>query len=133
MAAGRRLTVLEAIALAQGTNSAASLSRVAIIRKTDGAARVIPVDLKRVAEKGRRSGADCRGHRRCPSQQRQGIRRRYSPSLDGERCRVCYCRGDFSRQLTARIVLRMSGEFVTSGLRREQRTALAVVGVVACS
>jgi polysaccharide export outer membrane protein len=52
MAAGKRLTVLEAIALAQGTNSAASLSRVAIIRKTDGAARIIPVDLKRVAQKG---------------------------------------------------------------------------------
>ncbi|WP_433966850.1 SLBB domain-containing protein [Tunturiibacter gelidiferens] len=51
MAAGRRLTVLEAIVLAQGTNSDAALSRAAIIRKTDDGTRIIPVDLKRMAEK----------------------------------------------------------------------------------
>ncbi len=51
MVAGKRLTVLEAIALAQGTNADAALSRAAIIRKTDdGGARIIPVDLKRVAK-----------------------------------------------------------------------------------
>jgi polysaccharide export outer membrane protein len=49
MAAGKRLTVLEAIALAQGTTAAAALSRAAIIRKTDdGGAKIIPVDLKRL-------------------------------------------------------------------------------------
>lgn len=51
MVAGKRLTVLEAIALAQGTNADAALSRAAIIRKTgDGGARIIPVDLKHVAQ-----------------------------------------------------------------------------------
>jgi polysaccharide export outer membrane protein len=46
----KRLTVLEAIALAQGTTVDAALSRAAIIRKTDDGERIIPVDLKRVAK-----------------------------------------------------------------------------------
>ncbi len=46
----KRLTVLQAIALAQGTNVDAALSRASIIRKTDDGERVIPVDLKRVAK-----------------------------------------------------------------------------------
>ena len=51
MVAGKRLTVLEAIALAQGTNATAALTHAAILRKTDdGGARIIPVDLKHVAQ-----------------------------------------------------------------------------------
>ena len=46
----KRLTVLQAIALAQGTNVDAALSRASIIRKTGDGERVIPVDLKRVAK-----------------------------------------------------------------------------------
>jgi polysaccharide export outer membrane protein len=51
MAGGKRLTVLEAIALAQGTNSDAALTRASIIRKTGDGAKIIPVDLKRMTEK----------------------------------------------------------------------------------
>jgi polysaccharide biosynthesis/export protein len=47
---GKKLTVLEAIALAQGTNSAAALDRVAIIRKTGDGSQIIHVDLKRMAK-----------------------------------------------------------------------------------
>jgi polysaccharide export outer membrane protein len=46
----KRLTVLQAIALAQGTNVDAALSRAAIIRKTDDGERIIPVDLKQVVK-----------------------------------------------------------------------------------
>jgi polysaccharide export outer membrane protein len=52
MAGGKRLTVLEAVALAQGANSNAALTRAAIIRKTEDGAKIIPVDLKRMTEKG---------------------------------------------------------------------------------
>lgn len=51
IAGGKRLTVLEAIALAQGTNSAAALTRAAIIRKTGDGAQIIHIDLKRMAQK----------------------------------------------------------------------------------
>ena len=51
MAGGKRLTVLEAIALAQGTNSDAALTRASIIRKTGDGAKIIPVDLKRMTGK----------------------------------------------------------------------------------
>ena len=51
IAGGKRLTVLEAIALAQGTNSSAALTRASIIRKTGDGAKIIPVDLKRMTEK----------------------------------------------------------------------------------
>ena len=51
MTGGKRLTVLEAIALAQGTNSAAALNRAAIIRKTGDGAQIIRIDLKRIAQK----------------------------------------------------------------------------------
>lgn len=50
MSGGKRLTVLEAIALAQGTNSDAALSHAAIIRKAEDGTKIIPVDLKRVAQ-----------------------------------------------------------------------------------
>lgn len=46
------ITVLDAIALAQGTNSSAALSKAAIIRKTDDGTKIIPIDLKRMTEKG---------------------------------------------------------------------------------
>jgi polysaccharide export outer membrane protein len=55
MTGGKRLTVLEAIALAQGTNPTAALTRASIIRKTGDGAKIIPVDLKRMTEK---SGGD---------------------------------------------------------------------------
>jgi polysaccharide export outer membrane protein len=51
MAGGKRLTVLEALALAQGTNSDAALTKASIIRKTGDGAKIIPVDLKRMTEK----------------------------------------------------------------------------------
>ncbi len=44
------LTILQAIALAQGTSVDAALSRAAIIRKTDDGERIIPVDLKQVVK-----------------------------------------------------------------------------------
>ena len=50
MAGGKRLTVLEALALAQGTNSDAALTKASIIRKTGDGAKIIPVDLKRMTE-----------------------------------------------------------------------------------
>lgn len=50
MAGGKRITVLEAIALAQGTNSDAALTRASIIRKTGDGTKIIPVDLKRMTE-----------------------------------------------------------------------------------
>jgi polysaccharide export outer membrane protein len=43
-----RLTVLEAIALAQGTNRTASLNRSLLIRKTAGARVQLPVPLKKI-------------------------------------------------------------------------------------
>jgi protein involved in polysaccharide export with SLBB domain len=46
----KRLTVLQAVALAQGTNVDAALSRAAIIRKTDDGEKIIPIDLKQVAK-----------------------------------------------------------------------------------
>jgi polysaccharide export outer membrane protein len=52
MAGGKRLTVLEAIALAQGTNTNAALTRAAIIRKVEDGAKIIPVDLKRMMKTG---------------------------------------------------------------------------------
>ena len=52
MAGGSRLTVLEAIALAQGTHTDAALTRASIIRKTEDGAKIIPVDLKQITEKG---------------------------------------------------------------------------------
>jgi polysaccharide export outer membrane protein len=53
MVAGKRLTILEAIALAQGTNNSAALTRAAIIRKTgDGSAKIIPVDLRQMTKTG---------------------------------------------------------------------------------
>jgi polysaccharide biosynthesis/export protein len=52
MSGSSGMTVLDAIALAQGTNSSAALSRAAIIRKTDDGTKVIPVDLKRMTQKG---------------------------------------------------------------------------------
>jgi polysaccharide export outer membrane protein len=52
MAGGKRLTVLEAVALAQGANSDAALKRAAIIRKNGDGSTIIPVDLKRMTEKG---------------------------------------------------------------------------------
>ena len=52
MSGGANMTVLEAIALAQGTNSSAALSRVSIVRKTDDGTKIIPVDLKRAMQDG---------------------------------------------------------------------------------
>jgi polysaccharide biosynthesis/export protein len=43
-----RLTVLEAIALAQGANRTASLNHAMLIRKTDGVRKELPVPLKRI-------------------------------------------------------------------------------------
>lgn len=47
---GQKLSVLAAIALAQGTNPSAAVSRATILRKTDTGQTAIPIDLKRVAE-----------------------------------------------------------------------------------
>jgi polysaccharide export outer membrane protein len=47
---GQKLSILAAVALAQGTNPTAAVSRASILRKTDTGQTVIPVDLKRVAE-----------------------------------------------------------------------------------
>jgi len=44
------LTILQAIAMAQGTNSTASLSSLRLIRKTSDGHQEIPVDLKKVLE-----------------------------------------------------------------------------------
>jgi polysaccharide biosynthesis/export protein len=46
----KRLTVLQAVALAQGTTVNAALSRAVIIRKTDDGEKIIPIDLKQVAK-----------------------------------------------------------------------------------
>ncbi|MGA2648263.1 MAG: polysaccharide biosynthesis/export family protein [Candidatus Sulfotelmatobacter sp.] len=43
-----RLTVLEAIALAQGTNRTASLNHAKLIRKTGGVRKEVPVPLKKI-------------------------------------------------------------------------------------
>jgi len=43
-----RLTVLQAIALAQGTNRTASLNHAKLIRKTDGVRQEVPVPLKKI-------------------------------------------------------------------------------------
>jgi polysaccharide export outer membrane protein len=43
-----RLTVLEAIALAQGTNRTASLNHTRLIRKTDAGREEVPVPLKKI-------------------------------------------------------------------------------------
>ena len=43
-----RLTVLEAIALAQGTNHTASLNHAMLIRKTGGVRKEVPVPLKKI-------------------------------------------------------------------------------------
>lgn len=43
-----RLTVLEAIALAQGTNRTASLNHARLIRRTDGVRKEVPIPLKRI-------------------------------------------------------------------------------------
>jgi polysaccharide export outer membrane protein len=43
-----RLTVLQAIALAQGTNRTASLNHAKLIRKTDGVRHELPVRLKKI-------------------------------------------------------------------------------------
>jgi polysaccharide export outer membrane protein len=51
MAGGKRLTVLEAIALAEGTKTDAALTKASIIRKTGDGTKIIPVDLKRMTEK----------------------------------------------------------------------------------
>jgi len=45
---GDRLTVLQAIALAQGTNRTASLNRAKLIRKTDSGREELPVPLKKI-------------------------------------------------------------------------------------
>ena len=50
MAGGKGITVLQAIALAQGTNSDAALKHAAIIRKTGDGSRIIPIDLKRMTD-----------------------------------------------------------------------------------
>jgi polysaccharide export outer membrane protein len=51
MAGGKRLTVLEALALAQGTKTDAALTKALIIRKTGDGTKIIPLDLKRMTEK----------------------------------------------------------------------------------
>ena len=51
MAGGKRLTVLEAIALAEGTKTDAALTKASIIRKTGDGTKIIPLDLKRMTEK----------------------------------------------------------------------------------
>jgi polysaccharide export outer membrane protein len=43
-----RLTVLQAVALAQGTNKTAALSRAKVIRKTDAGREQLPVSLKKI-------------------------------------------------------------------------------------
>ena len=43
-----RLTVLQAIALAQGTNRTASLNHAKLIRKTDGVRQEVPIPLKKI-------------------------------------------------------------------------------------
>jgi polysaccharide export outer membrane protein len=43
-----RLTVLQAIALAQGTNRTASLNHAKLIRKTDAGREELPVPLKKL-------------------------------------------------------------------------------------
>jgi polysaccharide export outer membrane protein len=43
-----RLTVLQAIALAQGTNKTAALNRAKVIRKTDTGRQELPVSLKKI-------------------------------------------------------------------------------------
>jgi polysaccharide biosynthesis/export protein len=43
-----RLTVLQAIALAQGTNKTAGLNQTRLIRKTDGGRQELPVPLKKI-------------------------------------------------------------------------------------
>ena len=43
-----RLTVLQAIALAQGTNKTAGLNQTRLIRKTDNGRQEIPVPLKKI-------------------------------------------------------------------------------------
>jgi polysaccharide export outer membrane protein len=43
-----RLTVLEALALAQGTNRTASLNHARLIRKAAGAREELPVPLKKI-------------------------------------------------------------------------------------
>jgi polysaccharide export outer membrane protein len=43
-----RLTVLQAIALAQGTNRTAALDKAKVIRKNDGVREEVPVSLKKI-------------------------------------------------------------------------------------
>jgi polysaccharide export outer membrane protein len=43
-----RLTVLQAVALAQGTNRTASLDRAKLIRKTEAGRQEVPVSLKKM-------------------------------------------------------------------------------------
>jgi polysaccharide export outer membrane protein len=47
---GQQLSVLAAVALAEGTNPTAAVNHVSILRKTETGQTIIPVDLKRVAE-----------------------------------------------------------------------------------
>lgn len=51
MTGGKRITVLEAIALAQGTKTDAALTKASIIRKTGDGTKIIPLDLKRMTER----------------------------------------------------------------------------------
>ena len=48
---GTRITVLEALALAQGTNPNAALTHAVIIRKSEDGSKIIPIDIKRMTEK----------------------------------------------------------------------------------
>lgn len=50
IAGERGITVLQAIALAQGTNSDAALKRAAIIRKTGDGSKIIPIDLTQMTK-----------------------------------------------------------------------------------
>jgi polysaccharide export outer membrane protein len=45
-----RLTVLQAVALAQGTNRTASLNHARLIRKTDGTRAEVPIPLKKILD-----------------------------------------------------------------------------------
>lgn len=59
MTGGRSITVLQAIALAQGTNSDAALKQAAIIRQTGDGSKIIPIDLKQMTHNGEGDRALC--------------------------------------------------------------------------
>ena len=82
-----RLTVLQALALAQGTNRTASLNHAKLIRKTEAGREEVPVPLKKIlASKAPGPNACRRGYSFRTNERRQGCATRRRGHFAG-RCR----------------------------------------------